>query len=586
MAAILEAIRVLLVALIGAIVQASAGSSGTVHTPGDLPDLSYSIAYEDGELPALSVGLSFKGDEDGSTTISLPEQWGGIADHAADVASITAIADSPEATPIRIVADGPRAWRVEHAPGQRVRCSYFIRPVGRDKPVLGNDYRSTVSPDLVQIIGHLALAYPEHLRSPDPRTILVDLSGLDRRDWAVASSFGPGPGPRTVRMPGDKFLHSTIVAGRGRLIERTVGANRVGVYVHHDGFDFDHDRFADLCQRIIATERDFFADHTDPWFLVTMVPRGSIASGGYSLGGTGLTNAFALFCSAGISLDPGSHHLAPIERLLAHEYMHTWIGGKISPSSEQASVVDEPLHYWFTEGFTDFFARRVLHSAGLWSDEQYARDLSDSLGRYEQSPEIAAPNARIAEAFWTDPNVRELPYRRGDLLALALDEEIRARSGGERSLDTFLRDLLVRAVENGEHPGNEALFARVEAFTDPGFADRMREFVESGGPAPVPDRTTVPALELTTRTMRSTDPGFDVEATRESKIVTGVIPGSGAARAGLTDGMAMVSFRMDGGSGGPSQAVAVVRDSGGEERTITYDAVSPPRVTRAFAPIR
>ena len=585
MAAILEIIRVLVVALVGAIVEAAAGAAGTVHTPGEFPDLSYSIAYHNGELPALSVGLSFKGDEDGSTTISLPEQWGGITDHAADVDAVAAVTDSPNASPVRVIAEGPRAWRIEHAPGQRVRCSYHIRPVGRDKPAPGNDYRSVVTPDLVQVIGHLALAYPEHLRTDEPRTIAIDLSGLDRPGWAVASSFGPGAAPRQVRMPGDQFLHSTIIAGRGRLKERAIGPNRVGIYIQDDGFDFDRDQFANLCQTIITTERDFFADHSDPWFLVTMVPRPAGGPGSYSLGGTGLTNAFALYCSAGLSIDKDSPHLAPVQRLLAHEYMHTWIGGKISPASTQATPEDEPLHYWFTEGFTDFFARRVLHSAGLWTDEQYARDLSDSLSRYEQNPEINAPNARIAEAFWSDPSVRELPYRRGDLLALALDEEIRARSSGERSLDTFLRDLLVRATENGDHPGNEAILALIEAYTNPAFASRMNDFITSGGPAPVPDRTTAPALQLTTRTIRSADPGFNLEATRVSKILTGVVPDSGAAAAGLTDGMPLVSYNMESGSG-PPKAVAIVRDPTGEERTITYDAVSPPRDTRAYAPVR
>jgi predicted metalloprotease with PDZ domain len=583
MAAILEIIRVLFIALVGALVEAAAGSQGVVSTPGDLPDLSYSIAYEDGELPALSVGLSFEGDHDGDTTVSLPENWGGITDHAADVQAITAVTDSPAATPVRVVADGPRTWRIVHAPGERVRCSYRIVPAGRDKAVGGNDYRTAVSPDLVQVIGHLALVYPDHLRTSDPRSIALDLKGLSRPGWAVASSFGAGPDRRLVRMPGEQFLHSTIIAGRGRLIERAIGVNRVGVYVQDDGFDFDRDHFADLCSTIISTERDFFADHTDPWFLVTMVPRGSVASGGYSLGGTGLTNAFALYCNAGISLEPGSGHLAPIQRLLAHEYMHTWIGGKISPAPP-ASPDREPLHYWFTEGFTDFFARRVLYSAGLWTDQQYATDLSDSLGRYDQNPERDAPNARIADAFWTDPNVRELPYRRGDLVALALDERIRADSAGGRSLDTFLRDVLTRAVQNGVHPDEASLVALMASYTDDAFAARMQTFIENGGEPPIPDHTTAPALTLSNRSMQTSDPGFDVEATRQAKVITGVVEGSGAHRAGLADGMTLVSFRMDGGAGGPPKATAVVKDAAGAEQTVTYDAVSPPRTVRAYVP--
>lgn len=580
MAAILELLRVLIVALLGFVVRAAAGEGGVVHTPGQLPDLTYSLAYEAGELPALSVGLSFDGDPDGSTTVSLPDQWGGVDDHAADVQAIVAVVDgSGEA--VAVVPDGPRAWKIQHKPGERIRCTYRLVPAEHRERLQGNDYRTVVAPDHVQLIGNIALLCPDHLRTSDPRDIELDLAGLDRPEWRVASSFGPGTKRQTLRMPPERFLHSTIIAGNGRLLERTIGHNRVGVYIQSNDFNFDDDEFADLCSTIISTERDFFADHSDPWFLVSIVPQGSAREGGFSIGGTGLTNAFSLYCSPGLSLEPDSGHLAQFQRLLAHEYMHTWIGGKISPAESRAPDT-EPLVYWFTEGFTDFFARRVLHASGLWTDAQYASDLSDSLGQYDASPEKSAPNARIAQAFWTDANVRSLPYRRGDLVALALDERLRRDSGGSRSLDTFLRDVLTRAVQNGDQVSSDSLLALMESYTDPAFVAELRTFIDSGGEPPLPDHTSAPALTLSSRTMRSTDPGFNIEATRAAKILTGVVPGSGAAEAGLTDGMSLVSFRMDGGSGAPPQAVAIIKDSSGSDQTITYEALSPLRTVRAY----
>ncbi|MCW5768804.1 MAG: hypothetical protein KIT19_08970 [Phycisphaeraceae bacterium] len=581
MTALIELIRILLVALFSIAVRAAAGSDGVIHTPGDMPDLAYTLAYEPGELPALSVGLSFKGSGDGVSTISLPEQWGGIDEPGNDIASI--VASSDDGTPIKVSRDGPRTWTISHTPGARITCEYRIAPGKREPWRRGNDYRTVVSPELVHAIGNLALAYPDHMRTPEPREIALDLTGLAMPGWQVVSSHGPGPSRRVVRMPGEKFLHAAFIAGNGRMLEKQIGRNRLGVYIHSDLWSFSDETFADLCATIVRAERDFFADHSDPWFLISLVPQGNSAPGGYSLGGTGLTNAFALYCTPTMSLEPGSHQLRSVQRLLAHEYMHTWIGGKISVRD-----TPETLGYWFSEGFTDFLARRVLHKTGLWTDVEYAADLSDALGRYDASPARSAGNNAIAGGFWSDPIVRDLPYRRGDLLALAIDERIRAANAsdeGTRTLEHLIRDLLTRAIENGEHATTDKILTLVEAYTDADFAARARASINDGGHIPIPERTTVPALELTTRQMRSSDPGFDMEATRTSKIITGIVPGSGAAEAGLMDGMKLVSFTMNNGSGAPPKAVATIKSESGDEITFEYEAVSAPRAARAYVPV-
>jgi hypothetical protein len=57
------------------------------------------------------------------------------------------------------------------------------------------------------------------------------------------------------------------------------------------GFGFQGAELADLATRIITAERDFFADWSDPLFVVTLVP--DERDDRHSIGGTGLTNSFA-----------------------------------------------------------------------------------------------------------------------------------------------------------------------------------------------------------------------------------------------------------------------------------------------------
>jgi hypothetical protein len=123
-----------------------------------------------------------------------------------------------------------------------------------------------------------------------------------------------------------------------------------------------------------------------------------------------------------MKLEPGSDDAARIALLLAHEHFHHWNGGKIRMEET------EQLAYWFSEGFTDFFARRILLRCGLFDVAEYVRRLNESLALYWTEPMRHEKNARIAADFWKVQSIGELPYRRGDLVALLLDHEIRATS--------------------------------------------------------------------------------------------------------------------------------------------------------------
>src|SRR6185436_12913525 len=91
----------------------------------------------------------------------------------------------------------------------------------------------------------------------------------------------------------------------------------------------------------------FWQDPNDP-FLVTLLPIIGTPNS-QSLGGTGRGDAFALFATDN---NPDS----VINRILAHEHIHTWIPRSLGRMPNK----DEARDYWFSEGFTDFYANRLL----------------------------------------------------------------------------------------------------------------------------------------------------------------------------------------------------------------------------------
>jgi hypothetical protein len=159
----------------------------------------------------------------------------------------------------------------------------------------------------------------------------------------------------------------------------------------------------DLLKRlapIMASHHEFWGDAPEP-FLVTVLPL-QAAAGSSSVGGTALGDAFAFFASPNV--EEGQ-----LTRVLAHEHLHNWIPRRVGLMPE----VDDTAEYWFSEGFADFYAYRLLARDRALTVAEFAKTSNDILWRYGFSSARNAPNSEVIAKFWTDREVGQLPYRRG-----------------------------------------------------------------------------------------------------------------------------------------------------------------------------
>ncbi|MEM7306499.1 MAG: hypothetical protein AAF682_07510 [Planctomycetota bacterium] len=494
--------------------------------------IALELTLQEDPLLVLAA-VSFPGDDDGETVVFETESWGGVGPDREDLEAVRfTTADGAELAHERVDA---HHWKVTHPPGARLVAHAVLPANDEDRRASfesGSYYRPILEPGLLHAIGNLFLLLPEHLNWKAPRELSLTYRGFEEAGWEVVDSFGSGAGPRTAQATLSEFNHALFVAGDLDVQHRLAAGGPLVVALAGDGWSFDGSELADLTARIVGLERELMGDAAAGHYLVTAIAVGP-ESRGLSFGGTGLTNSFALFLQPNVSIALDSEGGLPIRRLLAHECFHEWNGMRI-----RLAQPEEPS-YWFSEGFTDYFARRVLFEAGWLGEEEYADSLSELLTRYHMSPMRNHTAAELGESFWTDRDAQQQPYIRGDVVACLLDHELRRASGGTNDLWALMRELLEECETTGAELDAEGLLARFEHHVGSEAAERIRRIVLDGDTAELPADAFGPDYVVGEQEVYAWDPGFDVEASIESMETTGVRPDSPAAQAGLSDGMAL-----------------------------------------------
>ena len=261
---------------------------------------------------------------------------------------------------------------------------------------------------------------------------------------------------------------------------------------------------------------DFFGQDETPTYGVFI--RYNPINGG---GGVGLHHSFVL------TYKEESTDVAALQSTLAHEMFHTFQPFISEPGGLQSS--------WFGEGLAVFYQARLPLRFGQISAEDFLADLNFHAGRYYTSIMATAPNSEVPTRFWADTRIRTLPYDRGMLYFVTVDHAVRQVSGGARSLDDLMLEML-RREQSGETLTNSSWEAVLSAELGDEAVEEFRAFLDGAMPIPAPDAFG-PCFTRTTRSMRRYELGFDTAVLAEpTRIIRGLEPGSAAAEAGLRNG--------------------------------------------------
>ncbi|HEX2762977.1 MAG TPA: hypothetical protein VHM92_03895 [Allosphingosinicella sp.] len=492
---------------------------------------------------ALRIDMRLRGDEDGETKLALPSVWAGSSELWRHVSRLRVRgAKSVGGTFAEPV--------VRHGPGARLRVRYTLSSAWQQDPGFAYEKaRPMIRPTWFFVHGESLFAKPA---GDDARAARFRWGKLPK-GWKVASDLDHlGGKPTTLA----NLINSVAIGGAElKLVQRDLRGAPLRVALLGD-WDFTADQLADTVTPIIAAVDAFWGDASTP-FLVAMAPLGTLPAG-LSYTGTGRADAFSIASTSAFNPREAT-------RFLAHEYGHSWVPYSLGAMPEENEAVD----YWFSEGFDDYLATKILLRAGIWSLAEWAADKNETLTRYGTSPAKTANGADVAARFWTDPAVQQVSYDRGHLLAAKLDAEIAARTGEKEDLAGVLRAQRIASATSTELA--TALFRRIlREKTGIDVAADLERYAVRGEPLILPADLFGDCARLVTEPRKEFSRGYDPDATRQAGgVITGVAVDGPAYAAGMRDGQRLV--RREGGRVGDSTVEIAYRvaDEAGE-RVLRY----------------
>lgn len=338
-----------------------------------------------------------------------------------------------------------------------------------------------------------------------------DLAALPRDSIGV-SSFGRGDAEAAG--PVNQLLFSYYMAGPiGRFPADGEAAGFAGYWIGETRFDADE--LLRWSHRAYEAFADYFKDANPPPYTVLL--RGNPYQGG---GGAALINSF--LASYADTLEDSDE----LRETIAHEILHKWVGTMEGPPGSTS---------WFSEGMTVHYTRELLRRTGLYSEQEFLDSVNGTVTSYYTNALNDLPNAQIAARFWEDTRVRSLPYSRGSLYFADVDAKLRRQSDGKRSLDDLLEAVRKLRTDGGSitpETWSELVVAELGA-----PAGRDFDAMLAGSLIVPPEEAFGPGFVRESARLRRFELGFDREAlVKVPSIVTGLVDGSEAARAGLQNG--------------------------------------------------
>ncbi len=529
-------------------------------------DFEYRISPHFSTVPrSFDVALSFDAAGRQQTHLHLNDGFAGLRDLSAALSEWSA---DPGAKVAATVDAG--TWRVDHGERQRVTVRYRVRaaladPDGWQPQSPEQQFRPQVGSNWLQFFGHAALVdVAEANRDAKPLESCLYFDPLPRMA-VVASSHGIGQGPDTlvsVAGPPSALMNAFYAAGTGwRLHTRRLASGKLHVLVRNL-WAFTDDKFADQVARVVDTQRGFWGHEpeADQLFVLTSNRADGVRSAGVRVHRTAVLHAARDF-----RLDSSSFN-----ELVGHENLHEWIPRRLGGAlSGQAG-----LQTWFSEGFTDYYTHRLLLRSGVWSLQRYADALSGAMRGYRQSPVRRLSNVQAAQRRLSDREIGQLPYLRGEFLALRWDMALRAK--GHPGLDRLMRTLKLppSAASASAQGAVERLLGALKPLLGNMPRDDLVRHVDQAEEFSFGPGWLGPCFEFTTERVPPWTLGLSHQSFETSQ-VTGVDPDGPAAAAGLRDGMQLAGWSLPGRDGQDEVELWIRRSGGSGTYRVAYRPEGP-----------
>lgn len=454
--------------------------AGTAQAAPD-PTVHYSLKplLTDGQMTAVQIEMRFHATQ-ARTEVDLPDFGAGHYYQYRNFKAVEVIG----ATAVEIPADQPGHRLVTAAPGTEITVRYYIdanRKAGEEAPIDTDMTYPVIGPTRFYIMGETV--WPSVVSDADlPATFIADMPA----GWAFASDLENLPALGGT----DANVRKTILIGGSDVHIETIRTSHTRLRIASAGrFDFSMADFNDRMTRVVETEQAFW-DDGQPDFLVTLAPT-TPQPGRLSIHGEALNGAFAVMAVPYAPMDPISFNLA-------HEYFHSWNMRKLG----QYAPGHEALSYWFSEGFTDYYGRKLALKSGVVGLDAFIGEWNASLDRYAGSRHKLAPNSDLDAHYHADEDWTKAIYDRGAIVAVYLNAKWRVKGV---TLDRFmhsLRDKVAADPALAALPTRQRIAAAAAALGVPAD-DELTRFIDKGEAIALPEDAFGGCIRVVT------DPGND-----------------------------------------------------------------------------
>jgi hypothetical protein len=389
-----------------------------------------------------------------------------------------------------------------------------------------------------------------------PTQLRID--GDPLRATNAASSLGLGKVRRVETRP-RALRYSSFLAGSmgGAVFEdQSAGRDEAG-WLGYTAFD-PRPAIAELAVVRTALQEEFkyaASDAPEAYLLIAQTrPIGSFSTTGRA-------------GSVLVQIGPSEPWGAGLKLSVVQQLAHRFIGGELRMT---AAPHHEAEAWWFNDGVARYVALRVLSHLGFVTPGDVRAEIAGQLSVLATTPFAKRGNADLAELAGKDDVARAVLMARGALYAARESAIIRAKTKGEKSLDSVLIGLVKKAEDEKQHALTPATWIEALAKEDPDAQKSFDEIIGHGAPIELPRTALGPCFRAGAGEYVAFDPGFDVVSTSESKDghVVGLRAGGTAAKAGLREGDVVES--MTEREGDPEVPVKIVVTRAGAKVTVTY----------------
>ncbi len=389
-----------------------------------------------------------------------------------------------------------------------------------DPKIIENSaFAPKINPDFFSIAGCQWLLWiGEYEKKHDVSIEIVDAP----KGWKFHSSIQQNAKKINLKASYSDLI-ATRIGGGGASRIFFIKNKPVSVFIK-GRFDIPNKEIFDAVEKIVRVQRDWFGDYEQDFYNIVINERKGVVAG------TAIENQFVCFVNSAVSKPA-------LYKILAHEMFHNWLPIKMRIKREKE---DHQVRYeWFFEGFTEYFAKKVLFDARLLSKEEFADSINKdihSLADNSYKNITYKDLLSLAKARKFTSTHKKLSYYRGVLIALKWEKELRKAN---KNLSDFTRSLYKFIQEKNAVINEREFFEFAKDYGVDAQGD-FDKYILNGKSIEVSPKALGENFTATEREVPSFEIGFSLRESRRAKKIAGVKENSSAYKAGLRDGMIYV----------------------------------------------